>query len=208
MKSRIAIIGIVLPLWCAAVPAQEKAEYSIDSAKSKLEIKVEKEGLFKAFAHNHLIVARQMSGGVQFDPQKIENSAVTLNVETKSLTVAGQESEKDRQDVQANMSGEKVLDVAKYPEITFSSTSASAVKPAGDGWTLTLSGKLKLHGVEKPVTFPIELHVKGSQLQAQGEVSLLQSEYGITPIKVGGGAVTVKDKLKISFDIVAARTTP
>lgn len=133
---------------------------------------------------------------------------MTFNVETKSLTVAGQESEKDRQDVQANMSGEKVLDVAKYPEITFSSTGVSAVKPAADGWTLTLSGKLKLHGVEKTVTFPIDLHVKGSQLQAQGEVSLLQSEYGITPIKVGGGAVTVKDRLKISFDIIAAKTTP
>lgn len=70
MKYRIAIIGIVSLLWCAAAPAQEKAEYSIESAKSKMEISVEKEGLFKAFAHNHLIVAKQMSGGVHFDPPK------------------------------------------------------------------------------------------------------------------------------------------
>jgi len=33
----------------------------------------------------------------------------------------------------------------------------------------------------------------------------LQSDYGITPVKVGGGAVKVKDKLKITLTIVAHR---
>ena len=206
MKVHLVKIGIVLLLSCVATAAQEKAEYSIDSAKSKLEINVYKEGVFKAFGHNHRIVAQQMSGGVQFDPKKIESSAVNLKVETKSLTVAPQgEPEKDRQDVQTTMIGEKVLDVAKYPEIVFSSTGVSAVKTTGDGWTLTLSGRLKLHGVEKPVRLPVALHVNGNQLQAQGEVSLLQTDYGIKPVKAGGGAVTVKDELKISFDIVAAK---
>ena len=197
MKLQHVKIGIVLLLSCVATAAQEKAEYSIDSAKSKLEINVYKEGVFKAFGHNHLIIAKQMSGGVQFDPKKIESSAVNLKVETKSLTVSPQgEPEKDRQDVQTTMSGEKVLDVAKYPEIVFSSTGISEVKQTGGGWTLTLAGKLRLHGVEKPVRLPVELHVKSNELQAQGEVSLLQTDYGIKPVKAGGGAVTVKDELK------------
>jgi polyisoprenoid-binding protein YceI len=197
---------MILLLSCVAMAAQEKAGYSIDSAKSKLEINVYKEGVFKAFGHNHLIIAKQMSGGVQFDPKKIESSVVNLKVETKSLTVSPQgEPEKDRQDVQTTMTGEKVLDAAKYPEIAFISTGVSAVKQTGDGWTLTLSGNLKLHGVEKPVRFPVALHVNGNQLQARGEVPLLQTDYGIKPVKAGGGAVTVKDELKISFDIVAAK---
>ncbi len=194
MKFHLVKIGIVLLLSCVATAAQEKAEYSIDSAESKLEINVYKEGVFKAFGHNHRIIAKQMSGGVQFDPKKIESSAVNLKVETKSLTVSPQgEPEKDRQDVQATMSGEKVLDVAKYPEIVFSSTGVSAVKTTGDGWMLTLSGRLKLHGVEKPVRLPVAVHVNGNQLQAQGEVSLLQTDYDIKPVKAGGGAITVKD---------------
>jgi polyisoprenoid-binding protein YceI len=206
MKFHLGKIGIVLLLCCVATAAQQKTEYSIDSAKSKLEIHVYKEGVFKAFGHNHLIIAKQMSGGVRFDPKKIESSAMNLKVETKSLTVSPQgEPEKDRQDVQTTMSGEKVLDVAKYPEIVFSSTGVSAVKTTGDGWTLTLSGNLKLHGVEKPVRLPVILHVNGNQLHAQGQVSLLQTDYGIKPVKAGGGAVTVKDELKISFDIVTAK---
>ena len=116
MKFHLVKIGFVLLLSCFATAAQEKAVYSIDSAKSKLEINVYKEGVFKAFGHNHLIIAKQMSGGVQFDPKKIESSAVNLKVETKSLTVSPQgEPEKDRQDVQTTMSGEKDLDVASIP---------------------------------------------------------------------------------------------
>src|SRR5258706_6693712 len=129
MKFHWVGIGIVLLLSCVATVAQQKPEYSIDSVKSKLEIEVKKEGLFKAFGHNHLIIAKQISGQVQFDPGKIESSAVTLKVATKSLTVSSQgEPEKDRQDVQTTMSGEKVLDVEKYPEIVFTSTRVSAAK--------------------------------------------------------------------------------
>jgi polyisoprenoid-binding protein YceI len=107
--------------------------------------------------------------------------------------------------VQATMQGEKVLDVAKFPEITFSSSSVSAAKKTSDGWELTLSGKLKLHGVEKPASFPLRVHADSRELRGEGEVSILQTDYGITPVKVAGGSVKVKDKLKITFSIVASQ---
>jgi len=186
------------------VIAQDNAPYSIDPAQSKLEIHVYKEGVFKAFGHDHLIAAKQLSGQVQLDPQKIDQSSVRLHVPAKSLTVVDPgESEKDRRDVQTTMEGEKVLDVAKFPEIIFSSSSVSAAKKTPAGWELTLSGKLKLHGVEKAVTFPLHVHAEGNELRGQGEVSILQTDYGITPVKVGGGSVKVKDKLKITFTVAA-----
>jgi polyisoprenoid-binding protein YceI len=118
--------------------AQGSASYSIDPQQSKMEIHVGKEGAFKAFGHDHLIEAKQVSGEVQFNPQNIDQSSVRLQVPTKSITVIDPgESEKDRKEVQANMEGEKVLDVAKFPEITFVSTSISAAKKTSDGWELT-----------------------------------------------------------------------
>jgi polyisoprenoid-binding protein YceI len=192
-----------------AAPAQEEAEYSIDQANSKLELKVYKAGVFKAFGHDHLIAAREISGQVQFDARKIENSSVRLKVGTKSLTVIDPgESEKDRRDVQATMTGAQVLDTAKFPEIVFSSTNVSAVKKTADGWMLTLAGKPDLHGVEKPVSLPLRVHLEASRLGAQGEVSLLQTEYGITPVKIASGSVSVKDKLNISFAIVTTKMNP
>ena len=201
----ITLFGAALLLPLAAI-SQDKGTYSVDSAKSKMEIHVYKEGTFKMFGHDHLISAKDISGEANFDPQKIENSSVRLKIPTKAITVVDPgESEKDRHDVQTTMAGEKVLDVNKFPEITFTSTGISAAKKNAQGWELTLSGKLNLHGQEKPVSFPLQVAVAGNELRGQGELSVLQTDYGITPVKVGGGAVKVKDKLKITFTIVATQ---
>lgn len=207
MKLRFACTLVFLLPLVSVTRAQQTTEYSIDPRMSKLEINAYREGLLKAFGRDHLIEAKEVSGSVEFDAQKIENSSVRLTVEAKSLTVIDPgESEKDRREVQSTMTGEKVLDASKFPEIVFSSTSVSDVRQTADGWELTLNGKLDLHGVEKPVRFLLHVHSEGSQLRAQGEASLLQTEYGIKPVTVGGGSVKVKDKLKISFAIAAART--
>jgi polyisoprenoid-binding protein YceI len=207
MGQRLATTGAALLLLAAAALAQDKSNYSIDAARSKVEINVYKEGVFKAFGHDHVISAKELSGQVQFAPEKIDQSSARLKIPTKSITVIDPgESEKDRHDVQATMEGEKVLDVAKFPEITFTSTSVSAARKTPAGWELSLSGKLNLHGVEKPVNFPLRIHADANELRGEGEVSILQTDYGITPVKVGGGSVKVKDKLKITFAVVATKT--
>jgi len=200
-----AIIGAASALLLMApLTVVAQGHYSVDSTHSKVEINVYKEGVFKAFGHDHVIAAKELSGEVEFEPEKMEGSTVRLRIPTKSIKVVDPgESEKDRQEVQATMEGEKVLDAAKFPETAFSSTGVSGAKKAVGGWELTLAGKLKLHGVEKSVSFPLRVRADGGELRGEGEISLLQSDYGITPVKVGGGAVKVKDKLKITFTIVA-----
>lgn len=206
MKRRFTCASAAALLVSAAALAQGEPNYSIDGARSKVEINVYKEGFFKAFGHDHLIAAKELSGEVQFDVEKIDQSTVRLKLPTKSITVIDPgESEKDRRDVQATMEGEKVLDVARFPEITFSSSHVSAVKRTQGGWELTLSGNLSLHGVKKPVSFPLRVHVEAAELYGEGDLSILQTDYGITPVKVGGGTVKVKDKLKITFIVVAQK---
>ena len=206
MKRRLANAAAALLLIAAATSAQEKSNYSVDPARSKVEIHVYKEGVFKAFGHDHEIAAKELAGQVQFDPAKIDQSTVSLKIPTKSITVIDPgESEKDRHEVQATMEGEKVLDVAKFPEITFTSTSVTSAKKTPDGWELTLAGKLNIHGVEKPVSFTLHVRADARELRGEGELSILQTDYGITPIRVGGGSVKVKDKLKITFNVVAAK---
>ncbi|MCU1240134.1 MAG: YceI family protein [Candidatus Acidoferrum typicum] len=201
-----ALSAALISLLASLSAGAQGTSYAIDTQQSKMDIHVGKEGAFKAFGHDHLIAAKQLSGEVQFDPQKLDKSSVRLHVPTKSITVIDPgESEKDRKEVEATMESDKVLDVAKFPEITFTSTSISAAKKTSDGWELTLSGKLNLHGVEKAVSFPLHVRAENNELHAQGEVSILQTDYGVTPVKVGGGTVKVKDKLKITFNIVARK---
>src|SRR4029077_6373523 len=83
MRRKIAMAAAGLLLAALATAAQEKAAYSIAAAQSKLEIHVGKEGAFKAFSHDHLIAAKEISGEAQFDAQKIEASSVRLQIATK-----------------------------------------------------------------------------------------------------------------------------
>src|SRR5258708_17654960 len=176
---RAASAALIVFLAPFGATAQDTAAYSIDPQQSKMEIHVGKQGAFSAFGHDHLITAKQVSGEAKFDAQKLDQSSVRLKIPTKSITVIDPgESEKDRKEVQATMESEKVLDVAKFPEIAFTSTSISAAKKTSDGCELTLSGNLNLHRVEKPVTFPPHVRAQNHQLRAQGEVAILQTDYG------------------------------
>src|SRR5258708_15727677 len=176
----------------------------MDGKQSKLEIHVYREGFLKAFGHDHLISATELSGQMHLAQPNLAESSVTFVVKTPSLVVVDPgETEKDRNEVQATMLGDKVLDATRYPQIQFISSRVRSVTQKEGVTELQVDGTLRLHGVEKPVTVPVRLRTEGGNLTADGELSLLQCNYGIAPIKVGGSAVRVRDKLKISFHIVA-----
>jgi polyisoprenoid-binding protein YceI len=199
----VASVSIPMP----ASPAS-RVSYSIDSQQSKIEIQVAKDGFLKAFGHDHLVSATRYSGEVQFDSAKVEESSVVFTVETTAMKVIDPgESEKDRNDVQATMLGKDVLDSTQYPQIKFSSSSVKS-KPGSNGnLDLQIEGTLLLHGTTKLLTVPVQLRVGGDgALIADAEVSLLQSDFGIAPYKAVGGTVRVKDKLKLTFHIVARKS--
>jgi polyisoprenoid-binding protein YceI len=178
--------------------------YTLDRKRSKLEIHVFREGFLKAFGHDHVISATELSGQIQLAQPNVTQSSVTFVAATSSLVVVDPgEAEKDRNEVQSTMLGDKVLDAARYPQIQFTSSGVRSVTQKEGVTELQIEGTLRLHGVEKLVSIPVRLRMTGGNLTADGELPLLQSNYGIAPIKVGGGAVRVKDKLKISFHIVA-----
>jgi len=43
------------------------------------------------------------------------------------------------------------------------------------------------------------------QIQADGSAVVRQTEFGMQPVKAGGGAVKVKDEVGVSFSVVARR---
>jgi polyisoprenoid-binding protein YceI len=207
MKRQWVILFLMVPVssWTVA-QAGSGVAYAVDSEKSSLHISVYKEGLLKAFGHDHLISANKISGRVLFNEKMLEDSSADLTVEATSLRVIDPgESDKDRRKVQETMAGKDVLDEERFPVIRFTSTRVKQVKKTHDGWEVTLEGVLSLHGVEKPISLPLHVSAKDGELRAEGEASLLQTDFGITPIKVGGGSVKVKNKVRIRFELVAEK---
>jgi polyisoprenoid-binding protein YceI len=164
----------------------------IDTQQSTITVKVFSGGLFAGLGDNH-----EIHGAVKRGTINDSNPAqVHIVVDAASFRVLDPSaSAKTRAEVQMRMLGPDVLDVNRFPEILFDSESAERTESGG--WTVR--GQLMLHGQTRPLTTIVTYadgHYKGS-------LSLKQSEFGITPIKVAGGAVKVKDQLTIDFDIVA-----
>jgi polyisoprenoid-binding protein YceI len=185
---------VLLAVLAAATAAGTRLDadgVAIDTDGSKLTVFVYKSGLFSAFADDHTVDAAIARGSISEDAPlsvAIEVRAAALHVRDPNLSAS------KRSEVQTRMLGPEVLDVEKFPSITFEST---AIEPVGqDRWNVT--GRLTIHGQTRPVTFA----TTRTNGRYHGTVAVKQRDFGITPITVGGGAVKVKDELKIEFDIV------
>jgi polyisoprenoid-binding protein YceI len=176
----------------SSVPAANSRR-PIDTAHSHLTIHVGKAGLFSSFGHEHEISAPVARGEVATAAPEF----VEFTVETAKMKVEDpQESESTRADVQKTMIGPQVLDASKYPDIHF--ISESVEKKDNSHWKVY--GKLTLHGQTKQIV--VETSLENDHYR--GKVLLKQTDYGITPIKVAGGTINVKDELEIDFDIMLA----
>jgi len=69
----------------------------------------------------------------------------------------------------------------------------------------TLNGTLTLRGVARMQPIVARVALQGSMLRASGDFLLSQSNYGIKPVSVAGGALKLKDELKLQFEMVARR---
>lgn len=176
--------------WAAAVNAQQRA---IDTEKSVMTVRVYKAGVFSALGHDHEISAPIARGMVDTTARSVELhiNAGALKVQDRGL------SEKDRAEIQSTMLGPEVLDAQGHPEIVFQSTRAETISE--DSWRVV--GDLTLRGQTQPVT--VEVRKTGDHYV--GSSRFKQTEFGITPVKVAGGAVKVKDEIRIEFDIQLAR---
>ena len=181
---------------CAAVigiTAAAAAPHAIDTKNSKITIHVSKAGALSAFGHDHTVTAPIASGTADTEAHKVD-----LRVEAAALRVVDTKgSDKDHAEIQKTMLGPEVLDTGRYREIVFKSTSAQA---AGEGgWTV--HGELTLHGQTHPVT----VAVKEQGGRYTGSAAFKQTEFGMTPVKVAGGTVKVKDELRIEFSVQLAK---
>jgi len=191
-------LGMTAPRFLLAISAismlwarNASAQTAIDPQKSSITVRVFKAGVFSAFGHEHEISAPIQQGSFTENPASVE-----ITVDARRMRVMDKGiSEKDRADIQQTMLGPKVLDSEKFPTIRFRSTR---VELLGEGkWSLL--GDLTIHGETRPV----KVRVEGANGRYHGTAELKQKDFGITPVTVGGGAVKVKNELRIEFDIVS-----
>jgi polyisoprenoid-binding protein YceI len=97
------------------------------------------------------------------------------------------------------MMREEVLETASNPLITFDSNDVKANSTRPSRYGVELRGKMTVHGSTRDQLIPVRVTIGGDRLRASGEFSLYQNEYGITLVSLAGGALKVKDEVKVSF---------
>jgi hypothetical protein len=180
---------LALTLSASSVLALAQA-VPIDLEHSKLTVHVEKSGLFSAFAHNHVIEAPIASGLLD-----VEKKTVLLIFNTRDMKVLDPGvKDSERTQVDQTMKSDQVLDVQRFPEIRFSSSSVTSEE--GDRYRVR--GDLTVHGVTRPIDLPVSF----ANNRYAGSIKLKQTDFGIKPVNIAGGTVKVKDVIEIDFEVV------
>jgi len=191
-KLSLLVCVAAMVLGPAAIEAAESPTashvHSFDLQRSKMTVYVGKEGVFAFAADVHQVDVPIASGSYDDAAKSVE-----LTVESKRLQVLDPPARRGK--VEANMLGPQVLDAERYPTIAFRSTNIEA--GASDRWTV--AGDLTLHGQTRPVTLQVS---KIDATHFRGTTTLAQSAFGITPLRIAGGIVRVKDDVRIEFEIV------
>lgn len=190
MGPRPHLVALLLLLVAGRVPAQTGQRHPIDTARSRVFVHVFKSGFFSVLAHDHRIVAPIAGGSVTLG----KHPAVELTIATSDLRVLDPELPSvTREEIEQTMLGPKVLDAKRFPTIQFASSGVTVTGP--ENWRVV--GRLTLHGRTRPVT----LRVVETDSVYKGSVEIRQSDFGITPVRIARGVVSVKDAVRIRFEI-------
>ena len=167
---RVLSIALLFSTLAAFNKGAVAAEYEIDI-----------EGMHAAiqFRIIHLgysvLTGRFNDFGGSFTWDKGNPGASSVNVTIQTASLDSNHAERDKHLREADF-----LDVEKYPEATFKSTSYNGDASAGK-----LDGILTLHGVSKPITIDIEFIGEGDdpwggyRAGFEGNVTLRRSDFGM-----------------------------
>lgn len=211
---RPRVIEAPTPAPPAEVPAPQlegATLYTIDPAASRVHVLVYRSGPMARLGHNHVMTLQALSGRVWVHPQLLSRSGFELKFPIDEIVVDEREArvaagsdfppdipEKDKAGTRTNLLRAEVLDAAKYPTIELASTRIAGALPQ-----LQVTAAITLKGARREVQVPTAVTLEANHLRAQGEFTLRQSDFGITPFSVAMGAVQVQDELRVRFDLRA-----
>jgi polyisoprenoid-binding protein YceI len=134
------------------------------------------------------------SGTISLDEATPANSKISAALDVSSVTTGVEERD-------THLKSADFFDVAKYPAITFVSTSVSR----SSATLYSVTGNLMMHGVTKPVTLAVTAsppfnHAGGIRRGIEATASVNRKDFGLRWEFPGEGAgVVVGDNIQISI---------
>jgi polyisoprenoid-binding protein YceI len=208
----------------SALPAQPTVPvtgraYAIIPSESLLTILVFRGGLLASAGHNHVIASHALSGTIHVPAQVLQTTfdvhlpLTTLTIDEPELRQAlhrddfpPEVPEAARAGTRQNMLGEALLNAAQWPEIVL--RSAGFVPASSSGGDVIASVVATVRGQDSLLKVPVHYQVEGDNLTVTGELSLKQSQLGLTPFSAFMGALTVQDEMHVRIELRARAVAP
>jgi hypothetical protein len=184
--------------------------FQVDPERTVLTVIVRRAGPLAKLGHDHVITSADEVGSVWLGSTPADSSfELALPVERFAVDLpaaraaAGPEfaapvPDDARAGTRRNMLRAEVLDGEHFPTITLRSSATSGVWPQP-----IVRVAVTLKGVEREQEIPVVVERDANGVIARGELRLNQTDFGITPFSVAGGAIQVADTLEIRFEIAA-----
>lgn len=168
-------------------------------------VTVRRGGALARLGHDHVVAARRIDGRVapsaglavlrfRLDEMSVDEAALRqeagLATQPSADAIAG---------TRVNMLA-RVLDADRYPFVE--------VRARRAGEPGALQADITLHGVTRRYAVPAAVESTPQGVTARGTLTLRQTDFGITPFSVMGGALAVQDALEIRFVLPARPAAP
>ena len=175
--------------------------WRIDAPASLIRITVRRGGALARLGHDHIIASRNINGFVapqagradfQFRPDQLSVDEAPLRAQ------AGFDSQPSVDAIDGTRRNmlTRVLDAQHFPLVLVHVTQTQ---------NAPFQATITLHGVTRTFDVAARSEAHGDGIVVSGTLSLKQSDFGIVPFSVLGGAIAVQDELELSFRIVAGR---
>lgn len=183
--------------------AQGADVYRVDPAGSIVVIEVRRAGSLARLGHDHVVASHDVAGYV-LPREGRADLAVPLSRLTVDEADLRSESGFDTAPSASDIAGTRsnmlnsVLEAERFP---FALIRVSGVDAAAG----RMSVAIELHGVARTLDVPARVETSADRLVVAGRLSLDQSDFGITPYTILGGAIAVRDRVDLRFRIQATR---
>ncbi|HEX7987277.1 MAG TPA: YceI family protein [Duganella sp.] len=172
----------------------------IDSAGSLIAVTVRRGGVLARLGHDHVVASHAVTGTVAPAQNRADFQfrLDQLTVDEPALRrAAGLETQPSADAIDGTRTNmlTKVLDAERYPVVAVHAERGAGGEP--------LRVSITLHGVTRDYAVPVDLREADGVMTVSGTLELNQTDFGLVPFSVMGGAMAVQDKMELRFSLVA-----
>ena len=173
----------------------------VDPHQSLVVIEVHRAGVLARLGHEHVVASHHVQGYVAL---KEGRSDLYIALDQLTLDEPGlraeakfdtQPSPEAIEGTRRNMQ-EKVLESQRFPFALIHIVLADAERSM-------LRMSLTLHGMTREWEIPVQMEILPDRIVVSGRMAFNQTDFGIVPFSVLGGALQVQDRLDLRFRILA-----